>query len=216
MAQVLKEELRVRILHAAKKELLEKGVKEASMRSIALSSRMTVGNLYRYFKNKDELIQYIVSPCLLRLNEMIQKKTQDRISLFEKTSSLGLSRQEMTQILDSMADDLALIYHDYKDEMKILFMDSEVQTQISAWFTQLIVTLVTEGFSEVGNMVHEVQLFSRMMAVSIFSGLQECFHRLDEVNFSTEETGILVRLYLRLYVSMLDFDVNGFVQEVIA
>ena len=82
MAQVLKEELRNRILTSAKKELLEKGVRDASMRSIAFHSGMTVGNLYRYFKSNDELIMFIVSPALERLNDMIQNKAHDRLSLF--------------------------------------------------------------------------------------------------------------------------------------
>ena len=215
MAQVLKAELRCRILEAAKHELLKKGVKDASMRSIALSSDMTVGNLYRYFKSKDELIQFIVSPCLEKLNELIQNKTHDRVRLFEKSSLLGMSKDEMKQTLDSMADDLTVIYAEYKDEMKILFMDSEVQFQMSAWFTQLVVTLISEGFSEYASMKQEVQLFARMMAVSIFSGLQECFKRLDEVDFTMEETAVMIKLYLRLYLSMLDFDVLNFVQEVV-
>ena len=215
MAQVLKEELRERIVAAAKSELIEKGVKDASMRSIAFNSKMTVGNLYRYFKSKDELIKFVVSPCLAKLNDLIQKKTHDRIRLFENASLLGMSQAEMKQILDSMAEELTGIYHDYKDEMRILFMDSEVQFQMSAWFTQLVVTMITERFDEYSSMKQEVQLFARMIAVSIFSGLQECFKRLDDVDFTQEETGVLIKLYLRLYLSMLDFDVTGFVQEVV-
>lgn len=214
MAQVLKEELRNRILTSAKKELLEKGVRDASMRSIAFNSGMTVGNLYRYFKGKDELIMFIVSPALEQLNEIIQNKTHDRLSLFQQTSSLGLSKQEMMMILDSIADDLKVLYHDYKDELKILFMDSEVQNQISAWFTQLVGTMISDAFSELKSQVQEIQMFSRMIAVSIFSGLQECFIRLDDVNFSDEKTGVMIRLYLRLYLSMLEFDVISYLQEV--
>lgn len=216
MAQVLKEELRDRILSAAKKELLEKGVRDASMRSIALHSGMTVGNLYRYFKSKDELIMFIVTPALSRLNAIIQHKTHDRLSLFEKTRELGLSKREMMMILDSLADDLSMIYLEYKDEMRILFMDSMVQNQISAWFTQLIGIMISEAFLELRNHVEEVQLFSRMIAVSIFSGLQECFIRLDDVVFDAEKVSVLIRLYLRLNLSMLDFNVKEYLQEVYA
>ena len=214
MAQVLKIELRNRILTAAKKELLDKGVRDASMRSIAFNSGMTVGNLYRYFKSKDELIMFIVSPALEMLNAIIQNKTHDRLSLFQQTSSLNLSKSEMMVILDSIADDLKVLYQQYKDELKILFMDSEVQNQISAWFTQLVGTMITDAFSELSSQVQEIQMFSRMIAVSIFSGLQECFIRLDEVDFSPEKTGMMIRLYLRLYLSLLDFDVIGYLQEV--
>ena len=36
-----------------------------------------------------------------------------------------------------------------------------------------------------------------------------------EPEFTVEETAVLVKLYLRLYLSMLDFDVTSFVQEVV-
>ncbi len=213
MAQVLKEDYRNRILSAAKKELLLKGVRDASMRNIAFHSSMTVGNLYRYFKGKDELIQFIVSPALERLNDVIQKKTQDRLSLFQKTSGLGLSKNEMTRILDSLADDLTLIYHEYRDEMKILFLDSAIQMQISDWFTQLIETVIYDEFAETRTLEKKVQLFSRMLAVSIFSGLQECFRLLEMHEFSNQDVGQLIRLYFRLYLSMLDYDLNKLSME---
>lgn len=213
MAQVLKDELRNRIISAAKKELLEKGARDASMRSIAFHSSMTVGNLYRYFKGKDELIQYIVSPALYRLNDVVQKKTQDRLSLFEKTSVLGLTKKEMTSILDSLADDLTIIYHDYRDEMEILFLDSAIQTQMSTWFTQLIETLIYDVFDETKSHEKKVKLFSRMLAVSIFSGLQECFRCLEVHEFSNQDVGQLIRLYFRLYLSMLDFDLKKLTME---
>ena len=55
MAQVLKDSLRKAILDAAKEEFLEYGFKDASMRRIAAKANMTVGNLYRYFKNKESI-----------------------------------------------------------------------------------------------------------------------------------------------------------------
>ena len=210
MAQVLKESQRVRILTAAKKELLEKGVRDASMRSIAFHSGMTAGNLYRYFKGKDELIQYIVAPALQDLNEVIQRKTQDRISLFQNASSLGFSKQEMVQILDSLADDLTLIYEKHQDEMQILFLDSEVQAQISEWFTQLIQTLIEESYSEFVKYKAQIHLFSRMMSASVFSGLQECFRHFDESGCDSAQIKRMVRLYFRLYLSMLDADASVF------
>ena len=53
--QTLKEDVREKIIDSAKNEFLEKGIERASMRDIAAGSGMTVGNLYRYFKNKEEL-----------------------------------------------------------------------------------------------------------------------------------------------------------------
>ena len=58
--QVLKEEVRQRILKSARREFKKCGFEKASMRSIASSANMTVGNLYRYYKNKEDLYGAII------------------------------------------------------------------------------------------------------------------------------------------------------------
>ena len=77
MAQILKEEVRNKIIEASKKELLEKGYENASLRKIALDSGVTVGNLYRYFDNKEDLINKICEPCLLKIEELIKEETNN-------------------------------------------------------------------------------------------------------------------------------------------
>ncbi|MBQ2500638.1 MAG: helix-turn-helix transcriptional regulator, partial [Clostridia bacterium] len=47
-----------------KKEFLEKGIEGSSMRDIAAGSSMTVGNLYRYFKNKEEIADFVCNDVL--------------------------------------------------------------------------------------------------------------------------------------------------------
>ena len=58
--QVLKEEVRQRILKSARREFKKRGFEKASMRSIASTANMTVGNLYRYYKNKEDLYGAII------------------------------------------------------------------------------------------------------------------------------------------------------------
>ena len=45
MAQILKKSVKENIILAAKKEFLEKGLKDASLRNIAKGANITVGNL---------------------------------------------------------------------------------------------------------------------------------------------------------------------------
>ena len=80
MAQVLKEIQRDKILEAAKQELLQYGYRDASMRRIAAQAKMTVGNLYRYFESKDQLIQAITSPALTQLVQLRQRRRGDRLN----------------------------------------------------------------------------------------------------------------------------------------
>lgn len=60
MAQFKKEEIRKRILLAAKEEFMESGFLNASMRRIAKKSQVSVSNMYNYFQNKDELFEHLV------------------------------------------------------------------------------------------------------------------------------------------------------------
>ena len=59
--------------------------------------------------------------------------------------------------------------------------------------------LIYDVFDETKSHGKKVKLFSRMLAVSIFSGLQECFRCLEVYEFSNQDVGQLIRLYFRLY-----------------
>lgn len=58
--QTLKPEVRERINNAAAVVFEKYGYERASMRTIAQKARMTAGNLYRYYKNKETLFEALV------------------------------------------------------------------------------------------------------------------------------------------------------------
>lgn len=58
--QYTKTEVRNRILSSARREFYEKGYEGAVMRSIAAAAGTSLGNLYRYYKNKQELYAAVV------------------------------------------------------------------------------------------------------------------------------------------------------------
>lgn len=53
-----------KIVQAAKREFLEKGFKQASMRSIAARVGMSAAGLYRHFADKEALFAALVAPAL--------------------------------------------------------------------------------------------------------------------------------------------------------
>ena len=61
--QVLKEEIREKIKKVALDEFEKKGYQKTTMRGIASKANLTVGNLYRYFKNKDDLFDILLQPA---------------------------------------------------------------------------------------------------------------------------------------------------------
>lgn len=60
MVQVLKEDVKNRILDAALNEFYEKDFKNANLRSIASEADVSVGLIYSYFNNKDDLFDEVV------------------------------------------------------------------------------------------------------------------------------------------------------------
>ena len=71
--QVLKEDIRGRILTIAREQFERKGYSKTSMREIAELSDVGVGNIYNYFTNKDELFREVVRPVLCALEAMLQE-----------------------------------------------------------------------------------------------------------------------------------------------
>lgn len=86
--QVLKEEVRQRILKSARRQFRKHGFEKSSMRSIASTANMTVGNLYRYYKNKEKLYEAIIQELLAEieiLRENLAGEPEERLNyLLEK------------------------------------------------------------------------------------------------------------------------------------
>ena len=71
--QVLKEDIRGRILTVARQQFERKGYSKTSMREVAELAGVGVGNIYNYFTNKDELFREVVRPVLYALEAMLQE-----------------------------------------------------------------------------------------------------------------------------------------------
>ncbi len=105
--QVLKEEVRQRILKSSRKEFLKRGYEKASMRAIASQANMTVGNLYRYYKNKEDLFGAIVG------------------ELYDQLMDLRNRMPEGANHIHWLLDQFQHLQKDHRNEWLILFGGSE-------------------------------------------------------------------------------------------
>lgn len=170
MAQILKEDLKEKILEAASKEILAKGIEKASMRCIARSANMTVGNLYRYFESKDMLAKAIYSPFLDDLNAMLSKYTDDKISLFK--NDFVLSEINMTALIDNITNELIDLYSVHKHGMKIIMQNKQLGQDLINWLGILLKNLSENPTDDI---------YYEMLSISIFEGLSYLFSKeLDE------------------------------------
>ena len=74
MAQVLKEEVRNRILEAAEKVFYKKDYRGAKLTEIAKEADIPVALIYTYFKNKEVLFDAVVSSSQLLMRKNLWKK----------------------------------------------------------------------------------------------------------------------------------------------
>ena len=88
--QYLKQNVRERILEAAEQEFDQNGFQDASMRTIADSAGVSLGNVYRYFTNKQALFCAVAEPII------------DEIGL--KIDILFATSNDLSEAADGMAD----------------------------------------------------------------------------------------------------------------
>jgi AcrR family transcriptional regulator len=116
--QVLKEEVKQKIKKAAVYEFEENGYQKTSMRSIASSAGVTVGNLYRYFKNKDDLFNVIIQPAFQEIYKFINE-----FARFKKTTLS--EKKQKDDFIKTFEESLIRIYIQHRPELVILLNGSK-------------------------------------------------------------------------------------------
>ncbi len=74
MAQVLKEEVRNRILEAAEKVFYEKDYRSAKLTDIAEEANIPVALIYTYFKNKEKLFDTVIGSVYLNFGSAFDEE----------------------------------------------------------------------------------------------------------------------------------------------
>lgn len=110
--QVLKDELRYAMLKAAQNMFLDSGYEKTSMKDIAAKVGVSVGNLYRYFPNKEALLEAVTMPAYERLLELM-------------ANSEDISADRMPIILDQLESLLAEFLREYRQSLLILLYESK-------------------------------------------------------------------------------------------
>ena len=200
MAQVLKEETRQKIVEAAGNEFLEHGCEDSSMRRIAFHCNMTVGNLYRYFKNKEQLIFSAVFPAYKEIDDLVKELTHGQLSLEEtEFHDLTLTGEELKHMISRLCSGLLSTYQRHRKATQILMMRSDVNERITAWFAAVIKALIASAWS-LPEDDRQLAILSRGYAVSIFSGIREMMITSE----NDDDLPRTVEIYLHSFVTLLE------------
>jgi AcrR family transcriptional regulator len=165
--QVLKEEVRKTIHQAALVEFYEKGFKEASMRSIAERGGMTVGNLYRYFKSKEDLFYDVISPAY------------HKIVALTEAENLDLNHpEEGHRFIEYIANQLIAINRAHRAELLILMEGSE-GTRFEEGLQEITTLLVNKFNQNIfpwlkknDSVNEEDDFFVHVLATNIIEGMK--------------------------------------------
>ena len=110
-----KTESHKRIIEAAKKEFLEYGYSDASLRRIAADAGIQVGGLYKHFASKEALFESLVEPVM-----------QGFIELYHSIESAYME-EAATKELENHGEALHMMEYIYShlDEFKLLILRSD-------------------------------------------------------------------------------------------
>lgn len=138
--QVLKDDIKRRILDVARQEFYNRGFTKASMRDIASKVGVGVGNLYNYYRSKDDLFCGVLAPVVSACYAMFDKHHgeygQDAISMTQENYLVSAVSDYMT-ILKGNRTLLKILLFKAQgsslENFKVEFTD-RATIQVKAWF----------------------------------------------------------------------------------
>lgn len=145
--QILKEEVRNRILQAARTEFAQHGFIRTSVRGIAKAAGITPGNIYRYFQDKDALFGALLESTHQQFQaHMLQLMAEIDERLIDCLPLPAIGEQHP---LDETVRKLVQFMRNSSVEMMLLFTQSEgsAYAQVKVDSTDLITRILQRVFS---------------------------------------------------------------------
>lgn len=120
------------VLECAKKEFLEKGYKDASLRTIAQEAGTGTSSIYTRFGDKEGLFSAIVAPVVTEMRNMF-------LEIQENFHHLDgdIQRTEMGQYTSRQQMELLDYIYDHFDEFRLLLSGAE-GTQFACFLDELV------------------------------------------------------------------------------
>lgn len=137
--QILKDDIKQKILDAACGEFSRKGFAKASMRIIASQTGVGVGNLYNYFPSKDRLFCSVLAPVISSFNSMLDHhhgNNADAMNMIRKEYLLSAVSEYMTLIKEHRRLMKVLFFGaqgSSLEHFKMIFTDKATE-QVKIWF----------------------------------------------------------------------------------
>ncbi|MCK9575075.1 MAG: TetR/AcrR family transcriptional regulator [Clostridia bacterium] len=159
--QYQKEEIRAKIVASAISEFETAGYNKANIIRIAKNAKVPVGNLYRYFKSKDNLFEAVVINACKELPILIK-------NIYEKDVLLDRNEKEMADII---AYNIVEVYKKYGRQI-IILADKSTGSKFEYYFKNLIddiIKLFEKGLY--GDINSEHNIMAKVIGYGFMNGL---------------------------------------------
>lgn len=114
--QTKKEDIRKNILEVARKQFLQKGFKNTSMRKIAKEAGVVLSNIYNYYENKDEIFCEVLSGVLQAMDKVMDEHNSSEYI------SIGIFTSD--EYMRIQIDMFVELINDYKEDFNLLLFKS--------------------------------------------------------------------------------------------
>lgn len=180
--QYLKKEIRERILTAAVEEFKTHGYSGASIRNIANNAEISLGNVYRYFTNKEALYFAVINPFMESIKQYIEK-------------DFSFQGKTMREVADTL---LAFLVQ-YSDEILIIRKGNTIhQESFIKYMVKVIAVklkeLIDVSFPEIGKKISNPD-FSDAVAEGFLTSLFDVLQKGDEREMKERYARELVTFY---------------------
>lgn len=197
MAQILKPELKSAIIDSARNEFYNHGFDGASMRNIAKSAHMTVGNLYRYFKDKEDLADALLSSTIDKLDKIITGE----INNIPVMDDAEVRSAEFDARIRRLAMGFAHVFDTERKEFMTLIRHQRMADQVVSSIKKIMMRMVERWFSQVDLFDRRTDMITSMLASAVFCGLVRLFE--ESQDSPQEEVEWMIVTYLNLFTLMI-------------
>lgn len=138
--QVLKDDIKRRILDVARRDFNQRGFTKASMRDIAAKVGVGVGNLYNYYHSKDDLFCAVLAPVVSAYYAMFDKHHgeygQDAISMTQENYLLSAVSDYMAILKGNRTLLKILLFKSQGSSLEHFKMEftDRATAQVKTWF----------------------------------------------------------------------------------
>lgn len=141
--QVLKGDIRRRILDVAGQQFARQGYAKTSMREVAAQAGIAVGNLYHYFPGKDDLFRALLNPVLSAFDTMLQRHhgmQGEDILLMKSETYLRTCIDEYVNLINRHRDLLNILLFQAQGSSLERFREDFTNRStevVKSWFAQM-------------------------------------------------------------------------------